>query len=253
VASSSKIPASLRVLGRSVVDWWDGWLDIVMITFVWLIAQFTIVLGPPATFGVYYVVYDMVNGQATGVRGMIEGARKFFGKAWLWGILNIVAAVVLYVNFVFYSNLESTWSLSLLIVVGMLALLWIVTQFYALAFVMEQQDQRLRIALKNGLLTGMASPFFSLVLLLVVALVVALSVGLVIPLFLGLPGLIPFLGFRALNDRLIAFGIRKPEKTPREIEMEQAGRMNIPELDRRPADGVGAVSAEVSDGEGQVK
>lgn len=235
------------------MDWWDGWLDIVMITFVWLIAQFTIVLGPPATFGVYYAVYDMVNGQSTGVRGMIEGARKFFGKAWLWGILNIVAAIVLYVNFVFYSNLESTWSLSLLIVVGMMALLWVVTQFYALPFVMEQQDQRLRIALKNGLLTGMASPFFSLIVLLVVALIIALSIGLIIPLFLGLPGLIPFLGFRALNDRLIAFGIRKPEKTPREIEMEQAGRMNIPPLNRTSGDSAGAASAEVSDGEGQVK
>lgn len=253
MASSSKLPASFRVIGRSAVDWYDGWLDIVMMTFIWFIAQITVVLGPPATFGIYYVVYDMINGQATGVRGMIQGARKYFGKAWLWGIINIAAAVTLYINFTFYLNLESTWSLALVILVTMVGYLWVLTQFYALPFFMEQEDQRLRIALKNGLLTAMASPFFSFFIMLVVLVVILLSAGLVLPLFLGLPGLIPMLGFHALNDRLIAFGIRKPEKSPKEIEFEQGGRMNIPELDRAPGDGGGTASADISDGEGQVK
>lgn len=250
MASSSKLPASFRVIGRSAVDWYDGWLDIVMMTFIWFIAQLTIVLGPPATFGVYHVMYDMVNGQATGVRGMIQGARKYFGKAWLWGIINIAAAVTLYINIVFYLNLDSMWSLALVILVSMIGYLWLLTQFYALPFVMEQEDQRLRIALKNGLLTAMASPFFSFVIMVVVLLVILLSIGLVLPLFLGLPGLIPMLGFHALNDRLIAFGIRKAEKSPKEIEFEQGGRMKIPELDRTPGDSGRTPGADVSDGEG---
>lgn len=241
------------MIGRSVVDWWDGWLDVIMITVVWFIAQITIVLGPPATFGVYYVAYNMVNGQATGVRGLIEGARKHFGKAWLWGILNIASMITIYINFIFYGNLESTWSLSLLILVAMASYLWFVTQFYALPFFMEQEDQRLRIALKNGLLTGMASPIFTFVIMILVVLIILLSVGLVIPFFLGLPLLIPFLGFRALNDRLIAFGIRKPEKTPKEIEFEQGGRMTIPKLDQTSGDRGGTTGTDVSNGEGQVK
>jgi uncharacterized membrane protein YesL len=254
VASSpSKLPASWRVIGRSIVDWWDGWLDIVMITIVWLFAQLTIVLGPPATFGVYYAVYHMINGEATGVRGMIEGARKHFVKAWLWGILNIIAVVILYFNFVFYTSLESTFSLALVVLISIVSMFWLFTQFYALPFFMEQEDQRLRVALKNGMLTSLAAPFFTLMIMLVVIAIVFLSLGLIIPTFLGLPVLIAFLGFRALNDRLIAFGIRKAEKTPKEIEFEQGGRINIPQLDRVGDDSSGAADAEISDGEGQVK
>jgi hypothetical protein len=79
--------------------------------------------------------------------------------------------------------------------------------------------------MKNGLLTTLAAPFFSIALLIVVALVLALSLGFVIPFFLGLPALIPFLGIRALYNRLEAFGIREPEKTPKEIEYEETGQM----------------------------
>jgi hypothetical protein len=77
-SKAPRFPASLRVIGRSVVDWWDGWLDMVVTLMIWLFAQMTIVLGPPATFGLYYVVHNMINGEAQGVRGLIAGARMYF-------------------------------------------------------------------------------------------------------------------------------------------------------------------------------
>ncbi len=46
-----KFPAVLRVIGRSIVDWWDSWLDMVLVTIVWFVAQITVIFGPPATFG----------------------------------------------------------------------------------------------------------------------------------------------------------------------------------------------------------
>jgi len=254
VASSVKIPSPLRVIGTSFVDWWDSWLDMVMVTIVWFVAQLTIVLGPPATFGFYYVVYRMVtNGEATGLRGLFEGAKKYFGKAWIWGLINIAVVVLMYVNFTFYSNIEAFWSFSLVVLLGILSLFWLFTQFYAIPFLMEQEDKRLKVALKNGILTSLASPFFTFFVMIVVILIVFLCVGFVIPTFLGLPAVIPFLGFRALNDRLVSFGLRKPEKTPKEIEFEQGSRINVPELDRTVGDGGGAAGTEVSDGEGKIE
>jgi len=104
---------------------------------------------------------------------------------------------------------------------------WAVTQFYALPFLMEQQDKRLWIAIKNGFLTGMASPLFTLILMIVVLLVIALSLGLVLPTFFGLPALIPILGLRGMQNRLEAFGLREPEKDPKELDRERSSMTDI--------------------------
>lgn len=231
-----KFPASLRVIGRSIVDWWDGWLDMVLVTVVWFLAQLTIILGPPATFGAYYVVYNMMNGEALGVRGLIEGAKLYFGKSLLWGLLNLVAFATIWINLQFYGSIEAAWGFYVQVFILMVTILWISTNFYALPYFMEQDVKKLRIALRNGLFTTLAAPFFTFVLLLMALLVLVLSVGFVIPIFLGLPGLIPMLGFRGLYDRLVAFGIRQPEKTPKEIEFEEGGVLRIPGLETPPED-----------------
>jgi uncharacterized membrane protein YesL len=229
---TSRFPAPLRVIGRSIVDWWDGWLDMVMVIAVWFFAQLTIVLGPPATFGVYYVVQNMINGEATGVRGLIEGARKHFWKAIQWGVVNILVVFVLSFSMYFYGNVEAVWGFYLFILVVMMSVLWVTTQFYAIPYYFEQDIKSLRTAWRNGVLTTLATPLYTLVLMIVVIILVVVSFGFVIPIFLGVPAIVPVLGFRALDDRLIAFGIRKPELTPREVEMEESSKIESSNLDR---------------------
>jgi uncharacterized membrane protein YesL len=248
---SAKLPASFRIIGRAVVDWWDGWLDMVLTILVWFLAQITVVLGPPATFGMYYVVHQMTNGEALGVRGMISGARKYFGKAWLWGLLNILAAITLFVSVYFYGNLKTAWAPFLEVIVIMLGYLWYCTQFYALPYFMELENKSLYIAMKNGFLTTMAAPFFTFVVMIVVVIALSLSLIFVIPLFLGLPALIPFLGFRSMTNRLEAFGLRKPEKTPHQIEEEEMDRANAPGSGRFTRRDTPA--SEVTESEGDVE
>jgi uncharacterized membrane protein YesL len=247
----AKLPASFRVIGRAVVDWWDGWLDMVLTIIIWFVAQLTIVLGPPATFGMYYVVHQMINGEALGVRGLFSGARKYFGKALLWGLLNLLVALFLFVDVYFYGNLKTGWAPVVEVIVLMLGVLWYCTQFYALPYYIELEQKSLYIAMKNGLLTTLAAPFFTFVVMLVAVLALALSFIFIIPLFLGLPALIPFLGFRSMINRLEAFGLRKPEKTPREIEAEETDKVNAPgsgRFTRRDPS-----PREVADGEGDVE
>jgi hypothetical protein len=253
-----KFPAALRVSGRSVADWWDGWMDMVLMTIVWLFAQFTVVLGPPATFGVYYVIHSMQNGQALGLRGMFEGAKRYFGKAWLWAAANYLVIFITMFAVWFYANLQAAWGLYAEIIILVIAYLWLCARFYGLAYFHELQEPNLYFALKNGLLTAMAAPFFTLLLIVMIVLVLALSFGFLLPLFLGLPCLVPLLGFKAVEDRLIAFKIRTPEKTPKEIEAEQSFRVTVPEFDRSNRDedsasGRGPAGSDVAEGEGQVK
>lgn len=253
MATTSRVPASFRVIGRSAVDWWDGWLDMVMVVVVWFLAQLTIVLGPPATFGLYQVVYNMINGEATGVRGLIDGARRYFGKAWLWGLINLVAAVTLFINYSFYGGIAQIWAAYLQMFMVLIAVLWILTQFYTLPFFYEQENKNLFRAIKNGFLTTMAAPFFSLILFVIIVLVVALSTLLVLPLFLGLPGLIPIMGVRAMYNRLEAFGLRNPEKSPKEIEFEEGSRRRIKNLDEESANGDSTPDNQIADKKGQIE
>lgn len=251
-----RIPASFRVIGRSIVDWWDGWLDMVVCTAVWFFAQITVVLGPPATFGLYYVVYRMINGEALGVRGMIEGARKYFWKSLQWGVINLVVVFTLSFSIYFYANVTAAWGFYLFLLVVMMAVFWISTQFYALPFFYEQDIKKLRVAFRNGALTSLAAPFFTFVILVLLLIVVVLSAGFIIPIFLGLPALIPILGFRALGDRLVAFKIRQPEKTPKEIEYEESGKIESSNLKRLKGDELSAGEAahgDVADSEGQIE
>ncbi len=252
-------PASLRVIGRSFVDWWDSWLDMVLVTALWFIAQVTVVLGPPATFGYYYAVHSMLNGQAIGVPGLIEGARKYFGKAWLWGLVNLLAVFTITFSAWFYLHQAATWSFYAFALVVLVGYLWICTQFYALPYFMELENKDLYTAMKNGLFTTLAAPFFTPILIIISLLVVVLSFVLILPLFLGLPALVPIMGFRSMYDRLVAFRLREREKTPREIEMEQASKIVVPTFDRKTenSDSVGgdrpAVDNQVADSEGQVE
>ena len=216
--SNIKWPASWRTIGRGIVEWWDAWLDFEVITLVWFFAQITVVLGPPATFGMYYVANVMAReGEALGVKGMIQGARMYFWKAMLWGFINWLALFLGAVNLWFYYQSGTSWGLAAFFLVVSLVALWLITQFYAVAFFMEQTNPSVFLALRNGLFMALASPFYTLMLMVVVVILLGLSAGFVIPIFLGSPALIAVLGTRALFDRLIALGLKKPDIDPKEV------------------------------------
>jgi uncharacterized membrane protein YesL len=211
-------PAFLKAFGQSVVDWYDAWLDMTVIGIVWLLAQLTIVLGPPATFGVYYVAYHMIrNGESLGVKGMIVGARKYFLKGLAWGAINWLVAVITVTNFWFYSNLESEVGIVVRFVVLVLAGLWLMTQFYTVPFFMAQEQERVLLAIKNAFFLAMATLPYTLGLMIFVILDIGLSSVLILPAFLGLPMLIPVMATRTLFDRLGALGLVKKDPDPREV------------------------------------
>lgn len=212
-----KIPAVLSVIGRSAVDWWDAWLDCVLITLVWLVAQISIVLGPPATFGVHYVINNMLSGENLGVRGVISGMRMYFGKSWVWGAINLLSLLVIYINFMFYQQWNEPAAAFLRPVVVLIAILWFTTQFYALPFFMELKEPNVFAAYRNGFFMMMASPIYSFVLIFVVVILLVVSIGFILPFFLGLPMFGAILSARAVQDRLVAFGLRKKDLDPREV------------------------------------
>ena len=211
-------PAHLSVIGQALSDWWDDWVNLVVINLIWIVCWITVVLGPPATLGLYYVANRLAHGESVGPKGLLEGGRRYFLQSWLWMMLNLVVMAILVVNLTFYATLAASWADWLKAFFVLLGLAWLVIQFYALPYLMEQERKRLRVALSNGLFTALAAPGYTLAVAGFAALVVALSAGLVFPFFLGGPCLVAVLGSLAVRERLETYRVRERDLAHREPE-----------------------------------
>ena len=207
------LPAPFNVIVQAFVDWWDALFGMAAVSVVWLLCWVTIILGPPATFGLYYYANGLTHGKDPGFSGFIEGGRHFFFKSWLWMLLNLAALVVLSVSVVFYGQFDALWAFLLRGLMLATILTWLGTQFYALPYLMEQEKQQLRQALRNGLLTLLAAPVYSLIIMIGAAVMMVISLLLVIPIVFGVPALISVLGTRAVLERMEAFGVRERDGT----------------------------------------
>jgi len=204
-------PAPLQVIGRALTDWWDDWVQMVVVSLVWVLCWLTVILGPPATLGLVYVTNRLAHGESLGIGGMLEGGKRYFLKSWLWMLLNLLALVVVSTNVWFYGQFDAVWATLLQGFFLMLGVLWPLVQFYALPYLMEQEQKSLWLALRNGLFTILAAPGYTLAVAGAAALVWAASVALVAPLLLGAPCLIAVLGNRAVRERLETYQVRERE------------------------------------------
>jgi hypothetical protein len=212
--------ASLEVISQAFRDWWDEWVFLTILNLIGLLCWMTIILGPPATFGLYYLSNQLAHGDNPGFKGFLYGGQRYFFHSWLWMLLNLVVAIVISANIWFYLAFESVWADLLQAFFIILGVLWLVIQFYSAPYLMEQERKNLLISLRNGLFTSLTSPGFTIVVVGVAALVALISVVLVFPLFLGGPCLILLLGNRAVIERIKTFKVSEKEISERNIDSE---------------------------------
>lgn len=206
--------APLRVIRAALADWWYSWATLAAINVLWLLACITVVLAPPATFALFHTTYELVMGRGIAVGDFVRGIRLHFVRSWLWGLLNVLVAVLFYANLRFYGSIDADWTSPLLVLSLALAAVWMMVQLYALAYLMFLQQPSLRIALRNGLYTLLASPVYSLVIGAAFALLIYLCVNVVIVTLFGGPVLIAVLGNHAVRERLRAYKITPVPESP---------------------------------------
>jgi len=200
-----KLPAPVRTIVVAFFHWWDDLVMQAVMSLIWSLSWFTIVLGPPITFGIYYVQSQYVRGENPGLRGMWEGARKYFTKSWQWMLANLLIVSVLIASVDAYRLIEAGWAdfaRGLIIAIGVG---WVIVQFYAVPLLMVQEQKSLRLAWRNGLMMTLASPGYLIALFLFLALFGAVSVLLVFPTILGYISLFSLLASQAVRDRLDVF------------------------------------------------
>ena len=64
------LPVPLQVIAQALRDWWDDWIGQVVNALVWIFCCMTIVLGPPATLGLYYVANRLAHVPVKGLRAV---------------------------------------------------------------------------------------------------------------------------------------------------------------------------------------
>jgi hypothetical protein len=176
-----------RVFWEAIQDWWYDFALLMVMNIFTVLLFFPIITLPPALAGLWNVGNLSAQGRAISWADYFEGFRRYFFKAWGLALLNILVIVIVFTNVRFYTpgiapfeigDTLSMWVRGFFLAMGFL---WVVVQLYPMATLLEQEDQRLRVALRNSAVLFITNPGFSVVLALLLLLLTVVSTFLVIP------------------------------------------------------------------------
>lgn len=191
-----------RLFWSWLVDSFYVFFDLLVINLLWLVSCLPLVTAPSATLALFYAANQAARGLPGGWGAFWHGFRRDFRLSLRWGLLNAALLLVLASNVIFYGRFEETigslarWGQGFF---ASLVWVWGLVQLYALPLLMEQDDRRLRLALRNSLVLVGRNPGFTLAFGLTVGLVVVL-----VSLFAGPPWLVIGAGLGAyLSNRAV--------------------------------------------------
>lgn len=198
--------AALDVFWETVRDWYNGMVGLAVMNFAWLLLSLTAILLPPATAGLAAITNSIAHGTGAHFSDLVPEMRRYAWVSYRWALANIAAAAIFGVCFNFYGAAGGAlgpFIQALFVTAGML---WIAMQFYVWPFLIEQEEKRLRRALKNALFLTLANPVYTFVLLGAAALALVISLITVLPIAVFATSFISLLGSRAVLERLTAYG-----------------------------------------------
>lgn len=198
--------AALDVFWETILDWYNGMVGLVMINLVWLAFGLTVILLPPATAGVYSVTNSLAHGTGAHFSDLWQGMRRYAWISYQWALANIAAGVIFVVCFRFYGAAGSGVGVLIQTSFAAVGVLWLTAQFYLWPFLIEQENKRLRLGLKNAIFLTLANPVYTFILLGIVALALFLSLLTVLPIAFFATTFISLLGSRAVRERLTTYG-----------------------------------------------
>jgi uncharacterized membrane protein YesL len=180
----------LLIFWQAVKDVWEELFMLALMNLVTALLLIPVVTFPPALAGLWSVSNIAAQGKSIEWSDYFGAFKRYFGKAWALAGINILVIATLALNIWFYQagrpplNLNNTWSLMIQAFWTSLLVIWVFLQLYPMALLIEQEDQRIRLALRNALILLATNPGFSLFFGIIMLLVLAVSV--VIPALLAL-------------------------------------------------------------------
>ncbi|MBI5961319.1 MAG: DUF624 domain-containing protein [Chloroflexi bacterium] len=198
--------AALDVFWETLRDWYNGMVGLAVMNFVWLILSLTVILLPPATAGMVVVTNSLAHGTGAHFSDFWSAMRRYAWTSYQWALVNITVGGIFAVCFSFYGAAGSVLGISMQALFAAAGLVWIAAQFYLWPFLIEQDNKRLRLALKNALFLTLANPLYTFILLGAAALTLVISLLTILPIAVFVTSFISLLGSRAVIERLTAYG-----------------------------------------------
>jgi hypothetical protein len=165
------------VVRAALGDTWRDLITTALVNLGWLLSCLLVIPGPPATLALFFLANRMARGEAADPRDFFRAMGRYFGLGWRWGVLNLAVLALLVGDIVLSGRLGAGSGTARLVQGLYLAGLafWLLLQLYVLAFLFEQEEPKLRLALRNGALLLGREPVFSTALLLLILLALLLG------------------------------------------------------------------------------
>lgn len=192
------------------------------------LALISLIPLPPAMAGLWSVANRASDKLAIHWSDYFEGFRRFFWKSLGLALTNLLVLAILLSNVWFYTPSNNPFNLgpSVSLVIRMLFLiltaLWLAYQMYPMALLLEQEDQRLRVAFRNAGVLFITRAGFTILLALVLAIVIAISTYLIAPLFLLTLSFVAVVCNQAVKHLLIPHRERAAQEGEAQEESESA-------------------------------
>jgi uncharacterized membrane protein YesL len=162
-------------LRTALVDAYVGAIPLITLNLFWFLISLPIVTIFPALAGLYYATNRLGHQRSADRHTIIEGFRAYFWISWRWGLMNVLVVAILMVNIFYYGVANTDLANVARVVLITILLLWIMVQIFTFPLLIEQDDKRLRTALRNSLVILIKRPLFCLGLLILLTVIAVVS------------------------------------------------------------------------------
>jgi uncharacterized membrane protein YesL len=164
-----------KALWDTLQDAYDAALEVLKANLLWFLFSLPIISVPAATAGAYYFAYRLVQHRTVSARTFFEGIRLYAWAGYRFFLLNLVAIVILAVNFSFYGRIQEQWATWVQgIMVGLLVI-WLAMNIFTFPLYLIQTEKKLRVALRNSMVFYLRQPGMCLSLIAFLFLLAAIS------------------------------------------------------------------------------
>ncbi len=210
---------ALRIIGKAAVAFYEELFFYAILGLGHAVSWVLILPGPFVLAGVYTIGQRAVRGFGVTWAIIWDGIKQFGPRSLLLFFIIVLGYGVIGSNLWFYNSPGvpafaaslAPWTTPLFIALGVL---WTGITFYAQSFLMELEDPRMLLVLRNSLFLTIIRPFQTL--LFIVVTVVALVISVAVPLLIIVsPGFISVLSLTAVRT-LVTDLTEKAEARKRE-------------------------------------
>lgn len=182
-----------------------------------LVGWLLILPGPFVLAGIYTIGQRSIRGLGTNGAAVWRGVREWGLRSLLLFAIIVVGYAVVIANLWFYNTPDITpfpawvaaWTTPVFVAIG---LAWTGVAFYAQSFLMELEDPRMWLVVRNSLYLTLLKPLQTLCL--VVVSLIALVLSIAVPLLLAVsPGFVSALALTAVRTLLGEIAGGNPQAT----------------------------------------